>query len=415
MNNYFSSKMNVFSGEKGLFAIFAISSELERAGKKIIHMEIGKPDFDTPDVIKEGAIEAIRQGAVHYTPPGGIYELTEAITSWTKEKHGLDYDPEKEALITVGASEALHCIWSAFLDHDDEVMIPSPYYGSYGYQVVSAGAKFIEVPVLKDGKIKYDIAEFESRITDKTKLILINSPNNPTGYVMSDDEIQAIADFAVKHDLIVVSDECYDNFVFEGKFKSIASLPGMKERTLIVNSTSKTFSMTGWRVGYVLGNSEFIGCLQNIHEHLAICPTSFAQQGAIKAYTENIQEAGLMLEEYKRRRDYIVDALSKIQKVSFYAPQGAFYIFMNVEKTGLSGSDFCLGLLNEKGVALASGESFGKQWSGYVRLSYCCSMEDIQEAINLMKEYIDEKENENPDSVTVRSSWGSSQRNAKIS
>lgn len=388
MDKYFSSKMDVFSGEKGLFAIFAISSELERSGKKIIHMEIGKPDFDTPEIIKEAAIEAIKEGVVQYAPPGGLYELTKAITDWTQKRYGLSYNPENEILITVGASEAIHLIWSAFLAHDEEVMIPSPYYGSYGYQVACAGSKFIEVPVLKDGIVKFDIEEFEARITDKTKLILINSPCNPTGYVMSDEEIKAIADFAIKHDLLVISDECYDHFLFEGEFKSIASLPGMKERTFVINSTSKTFSMTGWRVGYVLGDSKFIETLQNIHEHLAICPTSFAQKGAVKAYTEEIKETEGMLVEYKKRRDYLVDALGKIDEISFYEPQGAFYIFINVEKTGQNGADFCLGLLNEKGVALASGESFGKQWSDYVRISYCCSMEDIIEVVKLMKEYI---------------------------
>lgn len=388
MNKYFSSKMDVFSGDKGLFAIFGISCELERKGMKIIHMEIGKPDFDTPKVIKEAGMKAIENGNVQYAPPGGLYELKKAVTDWTRKRYGLDYNSDSEILITVGASEAIHLIWSAFLDHDEEVMIPSPFYGSYGYQVVCSDSKFIEVPVLKDGIIKYDIQEFESRITDKTKLIMINSPCNPTGYVMSDDEIQSIADFAIKHDLIVISDECYDHFVFEGKFKSIASLPGMKERTLVVNSTSKTFSMTGWRVGYVMGDASFIETMQNIHEHLAICPTSFAQEGAIKAYTEEIQETEAMLAEYKRRRDYLVNALGKMDKISFYEPQGAFYIFMNVEKTGQSGGDFCLGLLNQKGIALASGDCFGKQWSNYVRLSYCCSMEDIVEAMKLMEEYI---------------------------
>ncbi|MFV0516402.1 MAG: pyridoxal phosphate-dependent aminotransferase [Aminipila sp.] len=389
MNRYFSSKMDVFSGEKGLFAIFGISSELERQGKKIIHMEIGKPDFDTPNVIKEGAIDAIKEGVVQYAPPGGLYELKEAITGWTKKRYGLDYSSD-EILITVGASEALHCIWSAFLDKDDEVLIPSPYYGSYGYQVVCAGTKFVQVPVLKDGIIKYEMEEFESRVTDRTKLILINSPSNPTGYVMSDEELQAIADFAIKHDLLVVSDECYDHFLFEGCFKSIASLPGMKDRTLVINSTSKTFAMTGWRVGYVMAHATFIETLQNIHEHLAICPTSFAQSGAVKAYTEEIEETKFMLEEYKNRRNYLVQALNKMEKISFYEPQGAFYIFVNVSKTGQHGADFCLGLLNKKGVALASGECFGESWKDYIRISYCCSMEDIKDAMNLMEEYISE-------------------------
>lgn len=389
--NYFSSKVQVFYEGEGSFSTFDLSSELERSGRKIIHMEIGKPNFDTPDVIKEAAITAIKEGNVHYTPPAGIYELREAITDRTREKYGLKYNPLNEALITAGASEALYLILIAFLDYDEEIMIPSPSYYSYCRQVDCTGAKFIEVPVLKDGIMKYDIDEFEARITDKTKLLLLNSPNNPTGYVMSDEELQAMADFAIKHDLIVISDECYEDFLYEGKFKSIASLPGMKDRTLIINSTSKTFSMTGWRVGYILGNSYFIECLQNVHEHLNICPTSFAQEGAIKAYKEEIKEIELMLKEYKRRKDYIVNFLKKIDKVSFYEPQGAFYIFLNVEKLGINGSEFCLELLNEKGVALAPGESFGEEWANYVRISFCCSMEDIIEAMDLIKEYIDSK------------------------
>lgn len=388
MNKYLSSKMEVFSGDKGLFAIFGISSELERAGKKIIHMEIGKPDFDTPRVIKEAGIKAIGDGVVHYAPPGGIHELKEAITAWSKRRYGLDYDAKTECLITVGASEAIHLVWSAFLDNDEEVMIPSPYYGSYVYQVASADAKYIEVPVLKEGVIKYDMTEFEARITDKTKVLMINSPNNPTGYVMSDEEMQAVADFAIKHNLLVISDECYDHFVFNSEFKSIATLPGMKGRTFVVNSTSKTFSMDGWRVGYVLAPEEFIETMQNVHEHLAICPTSFAQQGAIAAYTEELQETKEMVAEYKRRREYIIGELSQIDELSFYTPQGAFYVFIDVSKTGQSGADFCLGLLNKKGVATASGESFGKQWTDYIRISYCCSMEDLKEAVRLIKEYI---------------------------
>ncbi|MDD4779772.1 MAG: pyridoxal phosphate-dependent aminotransferase [Tissierellia bacterium] len=389
--DYFSSKVQVFYQGEGTVSIFDIASELERKGRKIMHMEIGKPNFDTPDAIKEAAITAIKKGNVHYTPPAGMYELREAITNRTKEKYGLEYNPLNEALITAGASEALYLIFIAFLNSDEEVMIPSPSYYSYCRQVDCTGSKYIEVPVLKDGVMKYDINDFEAKITDKTKLLLLNSPNNPTGYVMSDEELQEMADFAIKHDLIVISDECYEDFLYEGEFKSIASLPGMKERTLIINSTSKTFSMTGWRVGYILGNATFIECLQNVHEQLNICPTSFAQEGSIVAYREEIKEVEMMFNEYKKRKDYIVEYLSKIDKVSFYEPQGAFYIFLNVEKLGIDGSEFCLEILNEKGVALNPGESFGAEWKNYVRISYCCSMEDVIDAMDLIKEYIESK------------------------
>lgn len=389
--DYLSSKMDMFYAGEGTISTFDIASELERKGKRIVHMEIGIPSFDTPNLIKEAAINSLKNGNVQYTPPAGIYELLEAVTNRSKEKFGLEYDPNSEALITAGASEALYLIWIAFLNSDEEVMIPSPYYYSYGNQVACTGAKFIEVPVLKEGIMKYDISEFEDRITDKTRVLLLNSPNNPTGYVMSDAEIQEMADFAIKHDLIVVSDECYDEFLYEGEFKSIASLPGMRERTLVVNSTSKTFSMTGWRIGYILGNAEFIECLQNVHEHLNICPTSFGQEGAIKAYTENIEEVGMMFNEYKKRKDYIVDFLNKIDKVSFYEPQGAFYIFLNIRELEMNGTQFCLELLKEKGVALTAGDSFGAEWTDYVRMTFCASMEDIILGMDLIKEFIDSK------------------------
>ncbi len=390
IKDYFSSKVRALHGGDGevTSSIFDISSEMERNGRKIIHMEIGKPNFDTPNAIKEAAIEAIKQGNVHYTPPAGIFELREAITNRTKAKYGMEYNPKNEALITAGASEALYLIFIAFLNADDEVMIPSPCYYSYERQVECTSAKYVEVPVLKDGIMKYDMAEFEKRITDKTKVLLLNSPNNPTGYVMSDDEIKAMADFVIKHDLIVISDECYEDFQYEGEFMSIAGLPGMKERTLIINSTSKTFSMTGWRVGYILGNADFIECLQNVHEHLNICPTSFAQVGSVRAYAGEIKEVEDMLKKYKRRKEYIVDALNKIDEVSFYEPQGAFYIFINVKKTGMSGTEFCLKLLNETGVAMNPGKSFGEEWNDYIRLSFCCSMEDIIEAMEHIRKFI---------------------------
>lgn len=391
MEKYFSDKVNNIPKEKGLFEIYSIASAKERAGEKVIHMEIGRPDFDTPIQIKNAAIEGLKDGAVHYTELSGFYELKKAISEREKVKNGLDFNPLSEILVTVGASEGLYCIWTAFLNSDDEIMIPSPYYSSYTHQLTYAGTNFIKVPIMKDGKIKFNIADFKANLSENTKMILINSPNNPTGYVMSEEDLEMIAQFAIDNDLIVVSDECYDSFIFEGNFKSIATLPGMKERTLIVNSTSKTFSMTGWRIGYVLGNETFIEAIGKIHSHITVCSTSFAQIGAVEAYKNVYKEIDEMVEEFKRRRDYVVNSLEKIEEISFIEPRGAFYIFINVGNLGMTGVEFSEKLLIEKGIALAPGSAFGSEWQDYVRLAYTCSMEDIMEAMVLMKSFIEER------------------------
>lgn len=271
MKNYFNDKVNGSPKQKGLFEIYAIASQKERAGEKVIHMEIGRPDFDTPMTVKKRAIEALNEGVVHYTELSGLDELRRAISERERIKTGLCYDPVKEIVVTTGASEGLYCIWNVFLNPEDEVMIPSPYYSSYFNQLTYSGTNLVKVPIMKDGKMKYDIEEFKARLTNNTKMILINSPNNPSGYVMTEEDLNMIAEFAIENDLIVISDECYDSFIFEGNYRSIATLPGMRERTLVVNSSSKTFSMTGWRIGYVMGNETFIREIGKIHSHISCC------------------------------------------------------------------------------------------------------------------------------------------------
>lgn len=389
MNKYFSDKVNNIPKQKGLFEIYAIASQKERAGERVIHMEIGRPDFDTPEKAKLAAIKALNDGVVHYTELSGLYDLKKAISDRERIKNGLEFDPMKEIVVTAGASEGLYCIWTAFLNPEDEIMIPSPYYSSYIHQLTYTETNLVKIPIIKDGKIKFDIEEFKSRLTKNTKMILINSPNNPSGYVMSEEDLNVVAGFAIENDLIVVSDECYDSFVFEGKFKSIATLPGMRDRTLIVNSASKTFSMTGWRIGYVLGNATFIQEIGKIHSHISVCATSFAQVGAIEAYKNVFQEVDDMVIEFRRRRDYVANFLRKMDRISFIEPKGAFYVFMNVGKLGMTGVEFCEGLLKEKGIALAPGSSFGSEWEDYIRLAYTCSMEDVIEAMDLMKSFID--------------------------
>lgn len=378
---------------KGIFEIFRRALELERMGKKIVHMEIGRPDFDTPQIIKNAAIEALNKGVVHYTDDAGILNLRKAISNRIKDMHDLSYDPTNQVLITVGASEALDLIWRTFLDKDDQVMIPSPYYGAYTSQLDYSDKKYVLVPILnEDGTVAYDENEFEKRLTSNTKMLLINSPNNPTGHVMNIQDLEMIARLSKKYDLIVVSDECYDHYVFEGEHKSIATLDGMKERTLIVNSTSKTFSMTGWRIGYILGAPLYIDKLTEVHAQTTICPTSFAQYGAIAAYTENIPELKTMAMEFRKRRDYISNFLETVDGVKYVKPAGAFYIFLNVEEFGMSGPEFCEKLIETKGIALCPGTNFGDEWDNYVRISYSCSLEDIKYGMKGIREFIEATE-----------------------
>lgn len=392
MKNFIRSKYQNIVPKKGLFEIYAQALEKERKGEKVVHMEIGKPDFDTPKIIKESAKKALDDGNIYYTEPRGIIELRKAICDYTYKKIGLKYN-ELEILITVGASEALDLIWKAILDEDDEIIIPSPYYSAYTHQLEYADKSYVTVPIInEDGSLDYSIDKFEKALTKKTKAILINSPNNPTGYVMNEEELNNIVKFAKDNNLLVISDECYDHYVFEGEYKSIASFEGMKERTIIVNSTSKTFAMTGWRVGYVIASKEVIEMLMKIHAQTIVCPTSFAQVGAITAYTKEIKELEIMMNEFKRRRDYLKKGLLDIKNIRIIEPKGAFYIFMYVGDLNMKGIDFCEKLLDRKGVTISPGDNFGDEWDDYVRISYACSFEDIEYAVKSIREFVGELE-----------------------
>ncbi|MGI6212642.1 MAG: pyridoxal phosphate-dependent aminotransferase [Anaerovoracaceae bacterium] len=377
--------------EKGLFEINSIALSMEEKGQNIIHLEIGEPDFDTPDSIKEAAIRDLKAGDVHYTDMKGKLELRRAISDYERRRYGLDYDPDDQILVTAGASEALHDIWSALLNPGDEVLMPSPFYCCYREIITFNGGKMVEVPIIDEsGQVRYDMDLFEQAVTDHTKMIIINSPNNPTGHIMTEEEIREIADFATKYDLLVVSDEVYDHFIFEGEFRTIAALPGMQERTLVVNSTSKTYAMTGWRVGFVAGPAELVAACKLIHGNEVVCPSAFAQIGAAYAFENEIPEVAEMGNEFQARRDYLESVLRE-KGMSYVAPQGAFYVFLDIGKSGMRGADFCEDLLRTKGVAMSPGSVFGSRWSNYVRISYASSMQNLKDAMKLLFEYYEEK------------------------
>ncbi len=373
-----SKKLNL---QGGLYELYQKSIKLENEGKDIIHMEIGKPDFDSPEVAKEATIKALNDGFVHYTEMNGIVELRKAITKKYNKEYGISYNYDNEIVVTAGACEALLAIFLSVLNKEDEIIVPSPFFSAYKEQLTISGNRMVEVPLKIENDFSIKAEDIEKYINKNTKALLINSPHNPTGAIVEEEDLKNIADLAKKYDLIVISDETYDKFIFEGSHYSISKIEGMKERTLIVNSTSKTFSMTGWRIGYVMGPKKIISYINKIHQNCSTCATSFAQKGAVEAFEKGGEFTKKMVEEFKRRRDLVYNSLSKIEGIKLKKPKGAFYSFFNIEDLGITDKEFCDYILDEVGVVLVPGSSFGEFGKGFVRLSYTCSYKEVGEAL----------------------------------
>ncbi len=369
----------------GLYEIFAKANRLEEQGKRIIHMEIGRPDFDSPDFAKEAVKSALDKGQVHYTDINGIEPLRKAIIEKEERRFGLKYDYETEISVTSGAAEAIGVIMLTMMNPGDEIICPSPYFSAYKEQAIIAGVKLVEVPVLMSENWELNVDRIKDRITSKTKMLLINSPNNPAGYVLNKENLEKIADLAKTNDLIVISDECYDEFIYGEKHVSISTLEDMRDRTLVVKSTSKSFSMTGWRIGYVLGSANAIKYINKVHQNFSTCATAFAQWGAVEAFKNGDEFIDSMVKEFKRRGDYLYEAFTKIDGLKMIKPKGAFYAFPDITSFGMSEKDFCNYLMEEAGVVGVPGTSFGDYGKGHVRLAYCRSYEDIIEACDKIK------------------------------
>lgn len=369
----------------GLYEIFAKANRLEEQGKRIIHMEIGRPDFDSPDFAKEAVKSALDKGQVHYTDINGIEPLRKAIIEKEERRFGLKYNYETEISVTSGAAEAIGVIMLTMMNPGDEIICPSPYFSAYKEQAIIAGVKLVEVPVLMSENWELNVDRIKDRITSKTKMLLINSPNNPAGYVLNKENLEKIADLAKTNDLIVISDECYDEFIYGEKHVSISTLEDMRDRTLVVKSTSKSFSMTGWRIGYVLGSANAIKYINKVHQNFSTCATAFAQWGAVEAFKNGDEFIDSMVKEFKRRGDYLYEAFTKIDGLKMIKPKGAFYAFPDITSFGMSEKDFCNYLMEEAGVVGVPGTSFGDYGKGHVRLAYCRSYEDIIEACDKIK------------------------------
>ena len=384
MRDFICSKFNKV-GPSGIRKINEKTLEIERAGKKIYHFEVGRPDFDTPKIIKDATIKSIENGDVFYTSNYGIMPLREAVAEKLRNENNLDYTA-KEVLITAGASESIYDSYSLILEEDDEILLPNPCWPNYVNAAHIMGAVPVRYSLAEENDFQIDFDELEGLVTEKTKAIVIINPSNPIGSMFTLETLEKLADFAKKKDILVISDEIYEKIIYGNKKHiSIASLDGMKERTITINGFSKTYSMTGFRLAYVAAPEEFIRVLNIIHQHNTSCATSFVQHGGITALKEGGDASEEMVKEYKRRRDYIVEKVNSIEGLSLNAPDGAFYAFINIKGLGVSSEEFCNYLLDEECVAIVPGTVFGSAGEGFVRFSYASSYEDIVEGLNRME------------------------------
>ncbi len=370
-----------YSGIRKIFDLSATMAD-------VIHLEAGEPDLTTPAHIREAAKAAIDAGVTHYTSSSGVPELRKAIAEKLQRENSLAYDPSTEIIVTAGANTALTLALFALTDENCAVLVPDPGWANYEPAVRLAGAVPVWYPLHESRKFRPDIAELERLVTERTKAILLNSPSNPTGAVFSTDDLHQIADFSRKHDLMIISDDVYEKIVYDKlQTETFAHISDMKERTILINAFSKTYAMTGWRLGYAAASPEIVTTMIKLHSCMNSCASSVSQAAGIAALNGPQDSVGEMVDEFQRRRDYFVDALNEIDGFHCVKPQGAFYAFVNVSEINSSSEEVALDLLKKIGVASVPGSAFGGHGEGYIRFSYAASMNSLESAINRMKEY----------------------------
>ncbi|HUT85990.1 MAG TPA: pyridoxal phosphate-dependent aminotransferase [Elusimicrobiales bacterium] len=372
-------------GQETAFEVLAKAKKLEAEGKKIVHLEIGEPDFDTPRNIREAAKKAIDKGWTHYGPSGGLPQLKEAIVSYIERTRHLKYDPD-QVVVMPGGKPVMYFLIHALVNEGDEVIYPNPGFPIYESVINFVGAKPVPIQIKEEKEFNLDVSDLEKLLSPKTKLLILNSPQNPCGGVLSLKELEKIADLLKKYpDVMVMSDEIYSEILYEGKHHSIAALDGMKDRTIILDGYSKTFAMTGWRLGYAVCPKDIAPSMVKLMNNSVSCTASFTQIAGIEALNGPWDDVKKMVAEFKTRRDVIVEGLNKIPGFTCRKPNGAFYVFPNIKKTGVSSKDMADMLLYEGGVACLSGASFGAFGEGYIRFSYANSVENIKIALDSIK------------------------------
>lgn len=357
--------------------------EKARHIKDVVRLEIGEPDFDTPNHIKEAAKKALDEGFTHYTPFAGFEELREAIAEKVKAENGIEADSHREIIVTPGACSALYCAILSVVNPSEKVLIPDPGWPHYEPCVKMAGGIPKHYPLLEENNFRVDPADLMKRVDKNTKAIIINSPNNPTGSVLMRRDLEGIAQIAEENDLIVISDEVYEKIVYDDtEHISIGSLPNMHERTITINALSKTYAMTGWRIGYAIASEDIITQMGKLVLYTSTCANSIGQRAALSALKGSQDCVTEMVSEYKYRRDFVVKRLNEIPGISCKIPKGAFYVFPNVKGCGMSSFDFAYHLLDYAKVSTIPGTGFGKYGEGYLRISYATSLENLEKAMN---------------------------------
>jgi len=388
MDKFLSERIKMVQPSQTL-VITAKANELKAQGHNIISFGAGEPDFDTPDFVKEACIKALKEGKTKYTASAGIPELRKGLAESMNKLHGTDYS-WNEIVVSTGAKMGLYEIFAIILNKDDEVIVPSPYWVSYTEQIKLCDGKPVIVETSEENGFILKAEDLEKAITPKTKAVVLNTPSNPTGAVIPKEELEKIAEVCLKHNILIISDECYDRFSYEREHVSITSLSKeVRDITFLVNAFSKSYSMTGWRLGWVACREEFAKKLTVFQSQTISNPTSFAQYGGLAALEDNWQFPEMMKKEFKKRRDYIYEEFKNIKGISVVKPEGAFYIFPNISnyidgKRIKNDIDFTTYLLEEAKVAVVPGSAFGKE--GYIRMSYATSMENIVEGMKRIKE-----------------------------
>ncbi len=367
----------------GIRKFFDIVSEMKDA----ISLGVGEPDFETPWHIREEGIYSLEKGRTFYTSNAGLAELKEEICHYLKRRFCLEYNPAKETLVTIGGSEAIDIGLRAMLDPGDEVLIPQPSYVSYLPCVTLAGGVPVVIELKAENEFKLTKQEVLDAVTEKTKVLIMPFPNNPTGSIMTREELKEIVDVVIEKDLFVISDEIYSELTYGGNHVSIAEFPGMKERTIVINGFSKSYAMTGWRLGYAAGPERIITQMVKIHQFAIMCAPTTSQYAAVEALRNGDEDVQMMRGEYDKRRRYLVNALREMGLACF-EPRGAFYVFPDIRSTGMTSDEFANRLLQEEKVAVVPGTAFGDCGEGFLRISYAYSIENLKMALERISKFV---------------------------
>ena len=368
----------------GIRKFFDIVSEMKDA----ISLGVGEPDFDTPWHIRDEGIYALSKGKTFYTSNAGLKELREEICKYLKRTQNIEYNPLKEVIVTVGGSEAIDIGLRAIVNYGDEVIIPQPAYVSYEPCTILAGAKPVIINLKAENEFRLTAEELENAITDKTKVLILPFPNNPTGAIMEREDLEKIAKIIIKHDLYVMSDEIYSELTYKGEHVSIASIAGMKERTILINGFSKAYAMTGWRLGYACGPEAIIKQMTKIHQFAIMCAPTTSQYAAVEALKNGDEDVKMMRQAYNQRRRFLLNAFKEMN-VKCFEPYGAFYVFPCIKEFGMTSEEFATKFLEEEKVAAVPGNAFGESGEGFLRISYAYSLENLKIAMERFKKFVE--------------------------